>query len=151
MSALPTSITAPIAEADVKVRVVLTTHAVERYVERVQPCADFKLAVSQIARLFSLGVVAPRPAEWDATQRPAPLYLTVGDVSFVLDVDARDRELLVARTCVTRASRRFSTRRRLRRPHSSPEQASHERPACGSYRRPAPGQLRFQVDDMEQF
>jgi hypothetical protein len=146
-----TSVAAVLSGADVVVPVSLTLHAVERYVERVQPCADFDLAVSQIARLFALGAVEPRPAEWDASRRPALMYLTVGDVSFVLDVDARDREALVARTCVTRGLRRSSTRRprrRLRNPRAETFQAP---PASARYRRPAPGQLDLHVYDLEQF
>ncbi len=145
-----TPIVAQMAGTDVGVAVVLAAHAVERYIERVQPCADGQAAVSQIARLFSLGIVEPRPAEWDATQRPALMYLTVGDVSFVLDVDAADRERLVARTCVTSALCRSTSRRLRRRLRGAPERVRHQGRAWERYRRPAPGQLNFQ-DDSECF
>lgn len=147
VSAPVTSVVALLSGSEVAVPVGLTTHAVERYVERVQPCADFELAVSQIARLFALGAVEPWPAQWDATRRPAPMYLTVGDVSFVLDVDARNRGALIARTCVTRGLRRSSTRRLRRRLRDAREERSGARPASARYRRPAPGQLEFEADD----
>jgi hypothetical protein len=117
------------------VRVALTAHAVERYIERVQPGADAAGARTQIARLFAMGVIESRPATWDRSVRPAPLYLTVGDVSFVLDVDRRNSGRLVAQTCVTRGLGRSRGRRRVLRPRGP-------RPP---YRRPAPGQLCFET------
>jgi hypothetical protein len=79
---------------------MLTAHAVARYIERLHPGADAATAAEQFARLFGMGVVEPRPASWDTTVRPALMYLTVGDVSFVLDVERDRRGELALVTCV---------------------------------------------------
>src|SRR3954452_18481809 len=97
------------------VHVRLTAHAIERYIERVQPCADRALASRQLAALFALDVISPHPAPWDLTSRPAPMYLNLGDVSVVLDVDGGDRGRLVASTCLVRPCRSLGKRVRRAR------------------------------------
>jgi len=120
------------------VRVMLTPHARERYIERLHPGADAATVTDEIARLFGMGVVEPRPASWDTTVRPALLYLTVGDVSFVLDVDRHRRDELVVVTCVVRSMR--SRGRGSRTVRRRPQRV--RRPA---YRRPSPGSLALDL------
>src|SRR4051794_2911157 len=104
MDTEPDVITARLARTDTTVTVTLSAYAIERYLQRVRPTAGRETAVAQIARLFGIGAIGPRPAAWDLTLRPAPLYLTVGDVSFVLDVDRSAREQLIVRTCLARGT-----------------------------------------------
>jgi hypothetical protein len=132
---LAAHIPARVAPSGAVVRVALTSHAVERFIERVHPGCDQAGATAYITALFSMGVVEPHPPPWHVTLRPAPLYLTIGDVALVLDVDVRARDRLVARTCVARDGR--WTHRRPRARIRPPKLGRTPRP----YRRPAPGQL----------
>ena len=131
----PVPVRARLAESAASVLVVVSAHAVERYLERVQPGQGADAAARHIVALFRFGAIAPRPAAWDRARSPGLLYLTVGDVSFVLGADRCSPGRLVARTCVARGMPAAPGRRRRRKRRGLG--LDGPRP----YRRPAPGAL----------
>lgn len=88
------------------VEVALSHHAVERYQERVRPGLEAKLARADLQRLMSAGEITSCPPAWlqSRERQSAAFYLTIGDVVLPLDPCRRNRERLVALTCIVRGS-----------------------------------------------
>jgi hypothetical protein len=86
--------------------VKLTSHAVDRYRERVRPGLDVQHARIDLERLLSLGEITSWAPCWlqPRQHQAAAFYLTVGDISLPLDPNREDRERLVALTCLVRGS-----------------------------------------------
>ena len=93
------------------VNVRFTRHAVQRYIERVRPALDESLASRELGNLAGAGTITTTTPAWRGST--GGMVLDLGDVCFVLDVDRRDLEQLVACTCLTRTSR---IKRRDRKP-----------------------------------
>lgn len=104
------------------VAIRLSDHAVIRYRERVRPGLEHGQAHRDLERLLRYGFISSRAPLWLHTtqaQRSA-YYLIVGDIVLPLDPYPRDRQRLVALTCLTRgglsnaarASRNLKRRRR---------------------------------------
>jgi hypothetical protein len=106
---------------------ILTTHAVERFIERVRPGLALPGAELELERVLAHGHLTDQPPVWLADRRrpDASMYVSLGDVSLPL---ARSRERVgqwVALTCLTtgtvspaaRARRKqmYQARRRSRR------------------------------------
>jgi hypothetical protein len=105
------------------VLIALSRHSVARYQERVRPGLDHHLAHTDLKRLMQLGEVTNRPPSWLARREAqrAAFYLTIGDVVLPLDPCRRDRDQLVALTCIARGGLSDAARanRNLRR-HPQP-------------------------------
>lgn len=109
------------------VAIHVSDHAVVRYRERVRPGLDHGQACSDLQRLLEHGFISSRAPLWLRTtqaQRSA-YYLVVGDIALPLDPCTRDRERLVALTCLTRgglsdAVRASRNLKRHRRPSRRP-------------------------------
>jgi hypothetical protein len=110
------------------VAIRVSDHAVVRYRERVRPGLEHGQACSDLERLLEHGYISSRAPVWlRATQgqRSAYYYLVVGDIALPLDPCARDRECLVALTCLIRgglsdAARASRNLKRRRRPSRHP-------------------------------
>lgn len=88
---------------DLGERVDVFDHAVERYVERVRPGSESARARSELAHLLRIADFVFEAPEWLAgrARQTAPVYAVVADVVLPLQL-GRDRDSLVAVTCLTR-------------------------------------------------
>ena len=122
-----------VAGTPVSVPVVLSRHAVDRYIERVEPGVPAATAIEHILRLLSESTLESGPAVWDRTPRPAALYITIGDVSFAVRVSARRHGEFVVVTCIARRQRssRSKWRRRRGAKRSGALGSSYLRPSAG--------------------
>jgi hypothetical protein len=93
---------ARIVENGQLVRVNFAPHAVERFIQRVQPGLGEREAVLTLQGLCSAGSVTACRPDWLPTTSLAPLWLALGDVAFPLDAAKEDRGRLVATTCMCR-------------------------------------------------
>jgi hypothetical protein len=100
---------ARLAGGQTQVRVRFSDHAVQRFRERVRPGLGSESAAEQISLITEHGEVTVGPPSW-ADRATSFLYLVVGDVCFPLDADKRDREVLVATTCIVRGKPRKKRR-----------------------------------------
>jgi hypothetical protein len=105
---------APPAPADV----LVSEHAVSQFRERLRPALDPGPARTELEQLLKTGVVVAVAPEWARSASPRPYHLIIGDV-IGLPL-ARQGELWLATTCVTRTSltseaRADSTRRKASR------------------------------------
>lgn len=118
------------------VEVELSQHAISRFIERVRPTCEPRAAAREIERLAGIGRVSAHRPCWERAGRLALMYLTCGDVSFVVDCDRADPERLVATTCLVRGMR-------TRRDPAGPVIAGVARSGRRTrpYRRPSPGSL----------
>jgi len=87
-----------------KVEIRLGSHAVERFHERVRPALHLDAAELELGRLVAQGSVVADPPVWLAPRQRqfACCYVVVGDLVLPLEPDRRDREVLVALTCIAR-------------------------------------------------
>jgi hypothetical protein len=91
--------------------ICITTHAVERFQERVRPGLSFAAAADELAHLIGLGELREEPPPWCLTREDAG-YLVIGDLVLPLAACAEDG-VFYATTCLTRGSRsRFRRRPR---------------------------------------
>ena len=59
--------------------IVLTTHAAERYQERVRPALDTERARDELEHLIHLSEATPEPPCWTDTAQEGDQYLNVSD------------------------------------------------------------------------
>lgn len=99
----------------------LTTHAIERFQQRVRPGLDLEAAGDELARLLATAAIVQDPPDWFARRqaRVACSYLVVGDLVLPLQQSRSGDGTLVAVSCIPRGSlsemaraRRNSARRR---------------------------------------
>jgi hypothetical protein len=83
-----------------------SSHAVDRFQERVRPTLDEVSALRELRRLVHHGTIATEPPGWlQATARQrAPLYLVIGDLVLPLDISRRSNDQLIALTVIPRGS-----------------------------------------------
>jgi hypothetical protein len=78
-----------------------TTHAIERFRERVRPGLAWDAAEREFARVARLARATPQPPEWlaDREREHAELYLVVGDLVWPMAASAAhaDRRLITTR------------------------------------------------------
>lgn len=94
----------------------LSTHAVERFQQRVRPALALPDAEEELARLALVAELAAAPPAWHAAAcaQVAPWYLVLGDVVLPLKPHWAEPEILVATTCLARGERSADVRRRRR-------------------------------------
>jgi hypothetical protein len=80
----------------------LTSHAVDRFQERVRPGLSHEQAEEELGRLIRFGEVSSAPPRWlaDTQRQRAAFYLLVGDIVLPLDPHPAQRERLQALTCL---------------------------------------------------
>ena len=100
-----------------RVEVLLSTHAIERFNERVRPGLDYASAAVELARLVLAAELSTEPPTWLAAtqaQRSA-MYAVIGDLVLPLDPSRQDQAALCALTCLARGSISSHTRERRTR------------------------------------
>lgn len=100
------------------VRVRVTTHALQRFVERVRPGLSLEAARLEMNRLVTSGHVQTSPPSWYRPGQLAHAYLVLGDVTWPLLATSRDGDRLIASTSICRGhivDRRRREQRRKRR------------------------------------
>jgi len=80
-------------------QVIVSSHAVEQYRDRVKPGLDPDAARAELEHLRTLGHVQTEPPGWVNPARPAAYYLLLGD-QIVLPL-APQADAWVATTCVS--------------------------------------------------
>lgn len=100
----------------------ITTHAAERFNERVRPALTPAAAADELGRIALVGKVTDVPPAWHARScaQIDPFYLEVADVLLPLRPHWTDPDVLVATTCIPRGSlspesRRYRSERKRRR------------------------------------
>jgi hypothetical protein len=115
---------------------VTTTHAVERFRERVRPGLTWDAAERELAQLLRAGEAKPEAPSWlaDVQRQRADLYLIVGDIVFPLAAsEVRPGRWLVT-TCIARGglsgvARKRRNDRRRRRPLTTVPSRGYGRPS----------------------
>jgi hypothetical protein len=96
----------PLAGTSACARVRLSSHAVERYVERVAPALSPNTARAALTGAAAAGVVLSGAPLWSRNARHQhQMHLVIADVCFPLAADRADPEVLVAVTCIPRGMR----------------------------------------------
>lgn len=100
----------------------LTTHAIERYQQRVRPALDVEDAADELGHVALFGTVSEEPPEWHAhtCAQLSPFYLEVADIVLPLKPHRTQPGVLVATTCLAKSdlspdARRHRNARRRRR------------------------------------
>lgn len=100
----------------------LTTHAVERYRDRVRPGLSFEAAELELGRVAALGEVTTEAPAWHlrSCAQEAPFYLMIADILLPLRPHHSEPGVLVATTCLPARSlsagaRRYRNARKHRR------------------------------------
>jgi hypothetical protein len=95
--------------------VELSSHARERYRERVKPALGFETAGRELFALLTLGKIVPEAPGWLAARQctVAEAYLVIGD-DLVLPL-ARSESGWVAKTCIARGGISAPARERRNR------------------------------------
>ncbi|MGK2938805.1 MAG: hypothetical protein ACSLFR_13530 [Solirubrobacteraceae bacterium] len=85
--------------------VAILDHAVRRYIERVRPGSEPARAHAELMQLLGVADFVFEAPEWLArrARQTAPVYAVIADVVLPLQV-GRDRDSLVAVTCLTRGT-----------------------------------------------
>lgn len=60
-------------------QVILTRHAVERYIERVKPMLDYEQALDELARLLKMADWGAPAPTWAQTRRDATGWVVIAD------------------------------------------------------------------------
>lgn len=110
-------------------RVIITTHAIERYIERVRPGLDHDSAKNDILRLALVGEFSPGPPEWKeayAMEWKPTRWLIVGDVCFPM-VGER------AVTCIVKGSLPETMRQERNRARRHERRAASAKRAAKRY------------------
>jgi len=126
------------------VAVEFSEHAVHRFIERARPSCDLQTAADEIQRLADFASVSPDRPGWERNGRRALMYLTCGDIAFVLDPARADSERLMATTCLVRG---MTPRGDRGREGKACARASTQGRRATPYRRPSPGSLTPEVVD----
>lgn len=118
---------APVRETGVLVQVVVTPHALERFIERAMQGLDQAAAARVLGRMALSGqLLATRPPRLGPGIF-APMFLAIADIAFPVAPDAAGR--LVAHTCLAAGvhadQRRRAHRRTRRRLAASGRAARH--------------------------
>lgn len=99
----------------------ISSHAVQRYQQRVRPGLSIEAAEDELARVALVGEVVTEPPAWHlrSCAQLAPFYLCVADVVLPLTPHRAHPGVLVATTCLAKGSlsadaRRYRTARRRR-------------------------------------
>lgn len=97
----------------------LTSHAVQRYQQRIRPGLSIEAAENELARVVLVGEFVTEPPAWHlgSCAQLAPFYLCLADVLLPLTPHHRQPGVLVATTCLAKGSlsadaRRYRTARR---------------------------------------
>lgn len=99
------------------VAVRFTSHARERFRDRVRPGIDERRATLELQGLSAAGTLQREPPTWlDATQQAPAMYLVAGDIAFPVDPSRGDQQRLTAITCLTRPTRSRTKDHRPRQP-----------------------------------
>lgn len=93
-----------------------TSHAVERYIERVRPGSDLSSATRDLAAMVYVMTFAPTPPPWldGRLRRDGDAYLILGDVAFVLRTSTSSQPWSAV-TCMARGTISEATRQRRSR------------------------------------
>jgi len=102
----------------------ISTHAVERFNERVRPALTADAAADELGRIALVGTVTEVPPPWHLRNcaQISPFYLEVADVLLPLKPHWSEPGVLVATTCIPKGSlseasrERRAARRRERQP-----------------------------------
>lgn len=103
----------------------ISSHAAERFNERVRPALTADAAADEFARIALVGTVSEAPPPWHLRNcaQITPFYLEVADILVPLKPHWSEPGVLVATTCIPKGSlsdasreRRTARRRRDRQP-----------------------------------
>ena len=95
----------------------LSTHAIERFAQRVRPGLDPAAAAEQLAQLALAGELRDEPPSWHlaGAAQIAPWYLVIADIVLPLRPHRSEPGVLVATTCLAREGRGRFRREQARR------------------------------------
>jgi hypothetical protein len=102
--------------------IYLTSHAIERYRERVRPGLSFDAAELELGRVAAYGEITAQAPAWHLRNcaREAPYYLVIAGVLLPLHPHRSEPDALVATTCLAQGclsadARRYRNARKRRR------------------------------------
>lgn len=109
--------------------IILSTHAVERFQERVRPGLTLAAAEDELAHLALAGDVVTTAPPWhaDRAAREAPYYLLIADLILPLQ-PGTEAGVYVATTCLPKGSVSDATRARRNDRRRSRRRARSARP-----------------------
>jgi hypothetical protein len=91
----------------------LTSHAIERYRDRVRPGLSFEAAELELARVAASGEITTHAPAWHlrTCAQEAPYYLVIADVLLPLRPHHSEIDVLVATTCLAQGCLSADARR----------------------------------------